>query len=245
MPLLPKGSKPKHKEDLREKITLLGNLWEFARLKLPSNPLFEGLGEKTWVSWFNNLYTEETGKMQVKTSEGATIMSPSFWTLCEFEFQLRKAAYKKTGYPEYMTLRAALEDVKKDKNVYSRYFTIPTSTSATVVQAEAIARGAIQSGLARKQPPPVLNADDWNWNEHPAKRHKGNGEAGKAQGKGKGKNKGKTKARTTTRARGKAIRKARAPISRPTSMPVRRSPGTSTRSRHWGSTRDRPTSCSR
>ena len=245
MPLLPKGSKPKHKEDLREKITLLGNLWEFARLKLPSNPLFEDLDEKVWVAWFNFFYTEETGKMQVKTSEGATIMSPSFWTLTEFEFQLRKAAYKKTGYPDYMTLKAALEDVKTDKNLYSRYFSIPTSTSASVVQAEAIARGAIQSGLARKQPPPVLNADDWNWSEHPAKRQKGNGEAGNAQGKGRGKNKGKTRARTTTRAGGKASRKARVPTSRPTSMPPRRGPGTSTRSRHWGPTRDRPTSCSR
>ena len=167
--------RPRDMPELDLRIKLLATVWEFCRLKVPQNTIFDGLDKVIWGAWVEYLKGDLVSELEVKTSAGATVCKPSFWSVQEYEFFMRKAAYRLTAFPRCLSLAEAMKEVMKDQQIYQQYFSIPVSTSAGVIAAEAAARGATQAFADRAASSgEPRRADDFGWEDiRPPKRQRG------------------------------------------------------------------------
>ena len=190
------GKTPENPEALRAKIRLMGTAWEFVRLKFPARPYLRGLASDVWTDHVEWLLGEEVYGNVVKDASGSMTYRPSWATLLELDFRVRKQAYHLVN-TSGSTLEQALRAAREDTSLIQKYFLTPVSLAAG---AEA-ARMAVQKRPAPAEwsgPPPTRQADGSAANpvmyEHGAKGRgkrtggrggKGAGNRGNAKGRGK------------------------------------------------------------
>ena len=122
---------PTSPEELRGKYKCMARAWELVRLKLPSKPFlseFRMTSFDTMVDW---LLSEDVYRTSVK-AEGFTYR-PSWATLLEFEFQLRRKVYKLIN--DGSTFNDAVSTAISDHSLLQKHFLNPVSVSAGAAAA--------------------------------------------------------------------------------------------------------------
>ena len=160
----------------------MSTMWDFVKLKLPSKAFLQDQSVTLWDRYTDWLLGEDVYENVVKDHTGEVIMRPSWHTLMELEFQVRRRMCWEINCNS-KSIGNALMDAQKHEPTFTKYFTLPTSLSAASSarrqpdtrkrsrSRERSADGATED--ARKDPP-------WG-------RGKGDrGRRGKGTGKGKG-----------------------------------------------------------
>ena len=132
------GKAPESPEALRAKIRLMGVAWEFVRLKFPARPYLKGLSSETWGDHVEWLLGEDVYGNTVKDSSGSISYRPSWATILELDFRVRKKAYHSVN-TSGATLAAALEAARNDTALLQKYFITPISLAAGAEAARATA----------------------------------------------------------------------------------------------------------
>ena len=151
------GKAPENPEALRAKIRMMGVAWEFMRLKFPGRPYLKDLTAETWSDHVEWLLGEDVYGNIVKDSSGAIAYRPSWATVLELDFRVRKQAYQLVN-ENGSTLKEAMVAAREDTALFQKYFITPVSLAAG---AEA-ARSTSSKRQAPQEwalPPPTRQAD--------------------------------------------------------------------------------------
>ena len=71
-----KGTLPAKPEELRSKLTVMANMWEFVRLKLPTSALFADYDAKIWDTHVKWLLGEDVYECSTEDDTGAVTYRP-------------------------------------------------------------------------------------------------------------------------------------------------------------------------
>ena len=81
-------------EDLRRKYWVMTHMWQLAKMRQPSRPMYADLDEKTWNNFLEELLNRENFNFRREIEGSGEMVGPD-WNHClEYEFQLRKEALR-------------------------------------------------------------------------------------------------------------------------------------------------------
>ena len=160
---------PTNGEELRLKITLMGNHWLFAKFRYPNKPSLQGLTPFVFMEFTNYLMGKHVAQMEAQTIDGITLHRPSTKLLVNYEYQMRKEVVE--NYNNGTSMHLAFKTVVKNSDVRERYFSTPLAVSSASQSMEKVAKEGGRN----------------TWSK-PMTQGKGKGKKGKGGG-GKGKDK--------------------------------------------------------
>ena len=111
------GKTPDNPEGLREKIELMGVAWEYVRLRFPGKPYLQGLVAQDWTDHVKWLLSEDVYAYTVKDSTGTLSYRPSWATVLELDYRVRRRAYGLVN-DDGATLAAALKRAREDTALF-------------------------------------------------------------------------------------------------------------------------------
>ena len=100
-------------EGLRTKYAVMENPWLLAKMSTPGRHLFADVHERTWTKFLDLLLSNENFLCNRHTQGGQKVVAPDSNACLEFEFQLRKQAFKlirETRLPIGEALQSAYND---------------------------------------------------------------------------------------------------------------------------------------
>ena len=178
------GKAPESPEALRAKIRLMGVAWEFVKLRFPARAAFQDLSPADWSDHVDWLLGEEIYQNVVKDSSNTVQYRPSWATILDLDYRVRKEAYRLVNKGE-ATLAKALARARKDTALLQRYFITPVALAAGAEAAYAASSGKGSRRVDADRQPPSRPAEGSQ--APPASL----GQPGKCSGlKGSGKGKG-------------------------------------------------------
>ena len=179
------GKSPDSPEGLREKIKLMGVAWEYVRLRYPARPYLANLGPQDWSDHLEWLLGEDVYQYVVRDASNTISYRPSWATIIELDYRVRKLAYKLVNEGS-ATLKTALVTARSDTALFQRYFLSPVSLAAGAEAAKATSskRPAPTDGH-RGQPPPAHRPTDGSL-APPAQVPPPPASFGKGRGRGRG-----------------------------------------------------------
>ena len=189
------GKTPDNPEGLREKIKLMGVAWEYVRLRFPTKPYLVGLVPQDWTDHVEWLLGEDIYQNTVKDAAGTMNYRPSWATVLELDYRVRKRAYGFVNDAS-ITLGEALARARPDTALLQKFFYTPVSLAAGAEAVRASTKRPAPAEHQHRQVPPAerplegVNADPAFYASPFDPRSKGRGGKGK---KGKGKKSGKGK----------------------------------------------------
>lgn len=171
---------PETTEALRRRIRLMGVAYCFLRLRHPAAPRLATCEPHLWEVYADFLLGSEVSGLTARDADDRVVARPSLSDVISFDFQVRKAAFKKFNTGECMS--TALRGAWLDPSIRSRFLVTPLAISGPL---QASMSGARSKGASSSsQAPP------------PASGTSGKGQQGKGT---KSKTGGKKKQRPTTR----------------------------------------------
>ena len=190
------GKTPDCPEGLRDKVKLMGVAWEYVRLRFPSKPYLAELVAQDWTDHVEWLLGEDVYGYVVKDSAQTISYRPSWATLVELDYRVRRKAYSLVN-DAGSTLKKALVTARSDTALFQRYFLTPVSLAAGAEAARASQKRAAPQESQHRQVPPAQRPQEGSWGEpatfvqNPSfdqrSKGKGRGKKGTKGDKGKGK----------------------------------------------------------
>ena len=178
-------SPPESPEQLRTFYRIIANHWQMVKLRLPGKGFLKNHSRTDWDDMVTHILGEEVWGLEAKSAGGQVIAKPSWLQVLEYEFQVRKAAYKSIN--EGAELSDALKAAKASDSIKTRYLITPMAVAATAAKNET--RIAIwQPEQARDEAGLAAWANKGKWQPKHNDNSKGGGKANK---KGKGGKSGK------------------------------------------------------
>ena len=186
------GKAPENPEQLRAKLRLMGVAWEFVRLKFPARGYLRGLTCTDWTDYTEWLLGEDVYGNVVKDATGSMVYRPSWATLLELDFRVRRRAYHLVN-DGAMNLAGALVTAREDTSIFQKYFLTPVALAAGAEAARAAAKRPADPSWTSGSVPPNLRPVEGSQAEPAAfvpPASKGKGKQSKGKGKGKNNKKG-------------------------------------------------------
>jgi len=177
------SSVPARPEELRTKFKILANHWEFVRLRNPQHPIFAGYSLHMWADYVDWLLGEDVYNSTIKDARGEIVYRPSWHTLLDYDFHLRKRLFFTINNQD-LTLTQALNQAKEHQPTFNKYFSTPVSLAAGAAAANAAMAGRRARSRTPTRDRPAEGTEAEQVSHLDQKGH------GKGKGKGKGKNKG-------------------------------------------------------
>ena len=188
------SSMPAKSEELRTKLKVMCNHWEYVRLKNPQHPLFKDYTLHMWSDYADWLLGEDVFENTVKDPQGAVQYRPSWHILLDYEFHVREHMLRLVN-TESKSLFDALKLAREHGPTFVKYFSTPVALAAGAAAASG-ALGGASSGRAshRSRSPkgdrPSEGAEQdtakWNWKgDHHYYHNKDSSKKGKGWGKHK------------------------------------------------------------
>ena len=115
---------PQNPEDLRTRYRVLGNAWEFAELKHPGRVWLAGFGTQTYSALADYILGPKVLGLRVLRDplNPRSDVKPSWLTVMNYEFQIRKAAFEQVRRGG-VTAVTALSNAMKDPELRGLHFT--------------------------------------------------------------------------------------------------------------------------
>ena len=129
---------PTNAEDLRLKITLMGNHWLYAKFRYPNKALVQGLTPFTFMEYINYLMGKHVAQMESQTIEGVTLHRPSTKLLVNYEYQMRKEVVE--NFNNGTSMHLGFKTVVKNSDIRERYFSTPLAVSSASQSMEKIGK---------------------------------------------------------------------------------------------------------
>ena len=126
----PKGQLPAGTEELRQKLRIEANAWLMLSAKLRNKHFLHNLEARHFEAFTDYLLGPKCYSMEVIGASGEKCaLKPQWSILLQYEFELRKAAYKK-AHRENVPLKDTLRQVCENSELKELYFTSPVALSA-------------------------------------------------------------------------------------------------------------------
>ena len=180
-------AEPTNPEGLRKRIKLMGVCLMMLALRNSNRPDLQGCTPQDFEDLLSYLLGEHVWMLAGKSSEGYTVLSPSWSQLLIYEYAIRRRAYSRIE-SDGIPFRDALKESYKDSVTKERYFTTPLALASVNKRPLAFNDNDFQQRSAKT----AKNKGD-KGGKGGNKGDKGGKGGGKGKGKGKGKNKGKSK----------------------------------------------------
>ena len=129
---------PTTPEQFRRRMRVLQNKWLMVRLKLPSRAQLASLSPDVYNDLVDYILGPEVAGLEAKDASQRVVARPAWADVLNYEFQLRKKAYKafnETGHAMEAALRHAMEDTQ----LRERYLTTPMAVSAAAISVSGVA----------------------------------------------------------------------------------------------------------
>ena len=173
-------------EQLRTKYAIMSHVWLVAQMRQPGRQLFSDLTPNTFPKFLEQLLSKKNFQFR-KELPDKTVMAP-VWTDClEYEFQLRKEAFRLTR-EEGLGIEAALNAALKDPQHRMEHWV----TSLTVANAKA-AREATSNKKRERSRTPRSNKKVLALTDGSVQSSSSQGPKGKSKGKGQNKSQSASK----------------------------------------------------
>ena len=119
-------------EDLRRKYWVMTHMWQLAKMRQPSRPMYADLDEKTWSNFLEELLNRENFNFRREIEGSGEMVGPD-WNHClEYEFQFRKEALRlirDQGVSIQQALWAAYADPQHRMKRWITHLTVANSRS--------------------------------------------------------------------------------------------------------------------
>ena len=168
---------PTNAEDLRLKITLMGNHWLYAKFRYPNKASLQGLTPFTFMEYTNYLMGKHVAQMESQTIEGVTLHRPSTKLLVNYEYQMRKEVIE--SFNNNTAMHTGFKTVVKNSDIRERYFSTPLAVSSASQSMEKIGK----------------EGGRHSWSQDKQKQQTSTGKGKSKKGKGGGGKGGKDKTR--------------------------------------------------
>ena len=174
-----KGKMPTTTEELRTKLRVESNLWLFLGAKFKNRTWLQGLTPADFALYTDYLLGDKVNGLMLPRSdgtEGSSALNPPWSVLLNYDYAMRRAAFKLVREDPVITLQDALRLVVKDVEIKELSFTSIISLSR---------KSNFQQPDAKRQRPTYTGGSE-------SSRGRGSGGKGRS-GKGRGKGRGKGK----------------------------------------------------
>ena len=177
---------PRKPEELRAKLRVQAVLWEYLRLKFPGKVWLHDTSFALWERYTSWLLGDDVYENVVKDSHGAVQHRPTWHTLLEYEFQVRRRMCHSINTGG-LSIATALTDAMAHRPTFQKYFLSPTAFAAGAAGAASSASSKRQ----RTEDRPHEGFQASPWQPPPAAgrgRSSGKGASGgRSRGKGRAK----------------------------------------------------------
>ena len=177
---------PINPEGLRKRIKLMGVCLMMLALRNSNRPDLQGCTPQDFEDLLSYLLGEHVWMIAGKSSEGYTVVSPSWSQLLVYEFAIRRRTFSRME-SDGLTFKDALKESYRDSVTKERYFTTPLALASVNKRPLAFNDGELPQRAQK------ASRNKGNGGKGGGKNEKGSKGNGKGRGKGKGKGKGKAK----------------------------------------------------
>ena len=148
------GTMPTDSEDLRARYRLLARAWELVRMKVPHKPFLKDYSMKIFDDLVEWLLSSDVYRTEIKSPDGTFTYRPTWGTLLDFEYEVRRWVARKLNSNASLTLSATITQAMQDTALIQKHFTNKVNIGAGAAAAIAAApeRAADRSRTPANRP---------------------------------------------------------------------------------------------
>ena len=83
---------PKDSEELRYRFSIVSNVWELAKLELPTHKELDDLTPQCWQDHVDWILSDQVARAKAKAADGKVVFTPMWLTVLEYELEVRRKA---------------------------------------------------------------------------------------------------------------------------------------------------------
>ena len=182
-----KTSPPDTPEQLRSFYKIIANHWMMVKLKIPGKSWLVDHEASAWEAHVSYLLGDDVWGLEAKSAGGQVVARPAWLQVLEYEFRLRKEAYKQVnnGVP----LTEALKNARDSDSLKTRFLLTPMALTVNTSKAQSsntFEPARDEAGLTRVALPAGAGTGRGNGGGGFGGGGRGNGGAGRGNGLWKG-----------------------------------------------------------